>query len=240
MGFVMHSVVLAFELQVLFALMPIKPAFIRFVSGLRGHIVFKGGEVRLPQLPLALWPFKDLQLFHKRRFLNGRGGREFFGQLSGSGDECHIDQHTAGIGPGQRLIALFPSLNAVIDVRHDLRGKHDGHDFPKPGNKQGSHVQYIQADVEVMLDALEEREAVNFRGGHSQKTCVIDDLEFLLFKQVAKQIVLYRVRRHFQRVIVLIDKACVQPFSQLQFLALRDEVNKELAIGGILHLAHPV
>ena len=131
-------------------------------------------------MSLALGQGDDIQLFNKGRYLNGHRFDHFAGQLARRCYQGCVDQHASGIGPGKGFFILFPGFNAVINIGHDLSRKDHRHQLPHAGHKQGRYIQNIQCGIKVVLDAVNQRHAVDSGGGYCKEVSVAQELLFFL------------------------------------------------------------
>ena len=72
------------------------------------------------------------------------------------------------MGPGLLHIAHIPCFDAVADIHAHLQCHYGHHHLPGPRDKKRRHIQGIQTDAQVVLQALLQQLAVGIGRGHRQ------------------------------------------------------------------------
>ena len=84
---------------------------------------------------------------------------------TGDGD---IQGNGLHMGPGLLHIAHIPCFDAVADIHAHLQCHYGHHHLPGPRDKKRRHIQGIQTDAQVVLQALLQQLAVGIGRGHRQ------------------------------------------------------------------------
>ncbi|MNM89973.1 hypothetical protein D3C81_1022190 [compost metagenome] len=173
----LDGVHLVFEGQPGFALIVIEPELVRLQPGWQHDIVGKGGEVGVPQAPLAVGHLDRFELLDERRCFHGD---PFHCRCSGfdarrpqRGDQCHVLCHVQQISQGLLTVIVGPAFQAIENLEAKLGDGHPHHDLTQARYEKRSDIERLEGLLGEVGFALFSGFLIFLCGGDGMKQRII-------------------------------------------------------------------